>query len=86
MGEAVLTPRTVTSHQRIPLLFISGGNLPKGEHQGHHLGKILVEKQFGGPIPPMRMLQGTCLDKSSTIPQKVPLVVLWDDQHHPLPS
>lgn len=42
--EAILTPRMVTSHQCIPLLFITRGDLPKGENRGHHPGKIPLEK------------------------------------------
>lgn len=42
--EAILTPRTVTSHQCIPLLFIIRGDLPKGEHRSHHPGKTPLEK------------------------------------------
>jgi len=60
MDEVVLTPRMVTSHQRIPLLFIARGDLPKGEHQGHHPGKIPSEKQSGGACSPLGMLQGIC--------------------------
>lgn len=51
--EAILTPRTVTSHQCIPLLFITRGDLHKGEHQGHHPGKIPLQKLFGGPFSPL---------------------------------
>lgn len=42
--EVILTPRTVTSHQCIPLLFITRGDLPKEEHRGPHPGKIPLEK------------------------------------------
>lgn len=48
--EAILTPRTVTSHQCIPLLFTTRGDLHKGEHRGHHPGKIPLQKLFGGPF------------------------------------
>lgn len=48
MVEVILTPRTVTSHQCILLLFITRNHLPEGEQQSHHPGKNATGEAIWG--------------------------------------